>query len=379
MQYARIVIIGAGLSGLYAARLLERLGVTHVVVLEARERIGGRIAGMQAADGSGRFDLGPAWFWPDQQRALHHLVEELGLQRFAQYDQGDMLYQRAAGEVPVRMPTCASAPPSMRLIGGMNALTDALHGTLRSTRIVTGQTVERLRQAAEHIEIESADAAGAVTTWRATHVLLALPPRLAAGCIAYEPTLPAALAREWADTATWMAPHAKYVAVYDRPFWREQGLSGSARSHSGPLGEIHDASMPGGSAALFGFLGVPARTRQRLGDGVLLAHCRAQLAQLFGPQAAAPSAELIKDWSQDALTTTTADLDAGGAHGHAPAAAPAAGPWQGRLSGIASEWSPRFPGYLAGAVEAAALGVQAWQVAQQRAIAQAAGPGDAVI
>lgn len=376
MQHARIVIIGAGLSGLYAARLLERLGVDKVVLLEARERIGGRIAGMPASGGD-RFDLGPAWFWPEQQRALHQLVDELGLQRFAQYDQGDMLYQRAAGEAPVRMPTYASAPPSMRLIGGMNALTDALHGSLRSTRIVTGQQVRRLRHAADHVEVASEDAAGAVTTWRAGHVLLALPPRLATG-IAYEPALPAALAREWAATATWMAPHAKYVAVYERPFWREQGLSGSARSHSGPLGEIHDASMPGGSAALFGFLGVPARTRQRLDDETLLACCRAQLVRLFGPQAGAPLADAIKDWSQDVLTATAADLDAGGEHGQAPAAAPAAGLWQGRLSGIASEWSPRFPGYLAGAVEAAALGVQAWQAAQQRASAYAAGPGDSV-
>jgi monoamine oxidase len=366
MQHARIIIIGAGLSGLYAAHLLERLGVANVVVLEARDFIGGRIAGMQAAGGSDRFDLGPAWFWPEQQCALHQLVDGLGLQRFAQYDQGDMLYQRAAGEAPVRMRTYASAPPSMRLIGGMNALTDALHGTLRSTRIVTGQQVLRLRHAAEHVEVASADAAGAVTAWRTGHVLLALPPRLAAAGIAYEPALPAALAHEWTATATWMAPHAKYVAVYERPFWREQGLSGSARSQSGPLGEIHDASMPGGSAALFGFLAVPARTRQRLGDGLLLAHCRAQLVRLFGPQAAAPRTDAIKDWSQDALTATAADLDAGGEHCHAPAAAPAAGPWQGRLTAIASEWSPRFPGYLAGAVEAAALGVQAWQAAQQR-------------
>src|SRR3546814_5242306 len=66
---------------------------------------------------------------------------------------------------------------------------------------------------------------------------------------------------QWRETATCMAPHAKYVAIYDAPFWREQGLSGEVRSARGPMGEIHDASMPGGSAALFGFLGVPARTR----------------------------------------------------------------------------------------------------------------------
>ncbi|AHV94494.1 FAD-dependent oxidoreductase [Bordetella holmesii] len=78
---ARIVIVGAGLSGLYAAYLLARQGVTDYVVLEAREAPGGRIA---SADASGqvvshgaaqassvdRFDLGPAWFWPGYQREL---------------------------------------------------------------------------------------------------------------------------------------------------------------------------------------------------------------------------------------------------------------------------------------------------------------------
>jgi monoamine oxidase len=52
----------------------------------------------------------------------------------------------------------------------------------------------------------------------------------------------------------------------DKPFWREQALSGSARSSIGPMGEIHDVSMPGGHAALFGFLGVPARVRGKAGS-----------------------------------------------------------------------------------------------------------------
>lgn len=97
-----------------------------------------------------------------------------------------------------------------------------------------------------------------------------------------------------------MAPHAKYLAVYDKPFWREQGLSGEARSARGPMGEIYDASIPGGSAALFGFLGVPAAVRRSVPEEALLSHCRAQFARLFGPQAATPQAEFIKDWAQDA-------------------------------------------------------------------------------
>jgi monoamine oxidase len=117
--------------------------------------------------------------------------------------------------------------------------------------------------------------AGKPPVWHVEQVLLALPPRLAATGLQFEPSLPAELARRWRATPTWMAPHAKYLAVYDTPFWRERGLSGSARSSAGPMGEIHDVSMPGGHAALFGFLGVPVRVRRQFIDEVLRAHCRA--------------------------------------------------------------------------------------------------------
>lgn len=230
---------------------------------------------------------------------------------------------------------------------------------LDPTRIITGQQVRHLRATDWHIELDSTDAAGRTTTWRTEQVLLALPPRLAEDSIAFTPALSPALAQQWRDTATWMAPHAKYVAIYNAPFWRGQGLSGEARSVRGPLGEIHDASMPGGSAALFGFLGMPARVRKSVSEDQLRSLCRAQLSRMFGPEAAIPKAEFIKDWAQDPYTATAADLDGAGLHVEAPAATAASGPWHGRLNGIASEWSPQFPGYIAGAIEAASLGVQA--------------------
>src|SRR5690606_16915126 len=90
----------------------------------------------------------------------------------------------------------------------------------------------------------------------------------------------------------------------------------------------------------------------------LRTHCRAQLARLFGSDAATPLVDFIKDWSQDSFTATTADTTVPGHHTQAPTATPHAGPWHGRITGIASEWSPQFPGYLAGAIEAASLGIE---------------------
>jgi monoamine oxidase len=370
MHAARIAIAGAGLSGLYAAFLLEQQGIRDYVLIEARDAPGGRIASAfasghpgretsAAADRVGRFDLGPTWFWPDYQRQLDRLVHEMGLERFAQYETGDMMVERSLNEPPMRMPGYVNSPASMRLASGMGALIDALGRSLDATRIITGQAVRHLRRTGLHVELDSEDAAGCVTTWRAEHVLLALPPRLAERSIEFSPALPPGLSGQWRATATWMASHAKYLALYDAPFWREQGLSGEGRSALGPLAEIHDATLPAGSGALFGFFGLPARVRRNLPHDVLRTHCRAQLTRLFGPRAATPRIDIIKDWAQDCYTATADDLESQVHHPEPPAATVPDGAWRGRLTGIASEWSPQFPGYLAGAIEAASLGVRA--------------------
>lgn len=379
MQAADIVVIGGGVSGLYAAWRLQQQGITDWRLIEARDTLGGRILSVpvsapgvaqapQAGSATNRtncFDLGPSWFWPGYQQQLDQLVQQLGLERFEQYETGDMVVERSPHSPPVRMRGYVNSPPSMRLVGGMGSLIDALHQCLDRTRIVTGQSVRRMRCTEAHVELDAEDASGQTTTWRTGQVLLAMPPRLAVERIEFTPALPPSLAQAWQATATWMAPHAKYFAIYERPFWREQGLSGEARSACGPLGEIHDASIPGGSAALFGFFGLPASLRQSVTEEVLRSHCRAQLARLFGPEAAHPRAELFKDWSVDPYTATETDVGNAGQHLEAPAMRASTGFWAGRLVGIGSEWSPQFPGYVAGAIEAASLGLETLHARRQ--------------
>lgn len=364
MQTARVAIVGGGLSGLYAASLLERKGIKDYVLLEARDAVGGRIASAvlqtgSAPEGIDRFDLGPTWFWPGYQPKLDRLVDDLGLQRFEQFEVGDMMVERSSHGPPMRMRGYLTSPVSMRLVGGMGALIDALRHRVDAERIHVGQAVRRLRATAGHVELDCEDDSARSSTWRVDHVFLATPPRLVEESLDFTPPLPSALARQWRATPTWMASHAKYVAIYDAAFWREQGLSGEGRSAQGPLGEIHDASMPGGRAALFGFLGVPARVRRGVPEDVLRAHCRAQLVRLFGPRAATPMAEALKDWALERYTASADDLDDAGHHPDAPPATAASDPWSGRLTGIASEWSRQFPGYVAGAIDAATSGVEA--------------------
>lgn len=363
---ARIAIVGGGLAGLYAAYLLEQRGITDYMLLEARPALGGRVQSLspqgpnstESTTATNRFDLGATWFWPSLQIELDQLIEELGLKRFVQFETGNMMLERSPNEQPMQTFGYSNSPPAVRLVGGMETLVETLHRCLKARRIVVGQTVHAVRVEGEHVDVVSRDARGTVSTVQADYVLLAVPPRLTHANINFSPPLPAPIAYKWQHTATWMAPHAKYVAVYDTPFWREAGLSGEARSARGPLGEIHDASMPDGSAALFGFFAVPAAVRRGVSEEVLIGHCRAQFARLFGPQAAFPKAEFIKDWALDDLTATATDQEAAGGHASPPPATIPEGEWQGRLVGIGSEWSPQFPGYVAGAIEAARLGVQ---------------------
>ncbi|SDD99988.1 flavin monoamine oxidase family protein [Aquimonas voraii] len=360
MNRARVVIVGAGLAGLYAAWRLQRAGIEDYVVLEARERVGGRILSLHSredAPAASRVDLGPTWFWPAHQPDLAALVRPLGVPVFEQHHAGDVLVERAPGRPAQRYAGSIGMAGSMRLAGGMAALVDALRERIDPARLHLGARVRRIEAQDPALELAVEWADGGVDAWRAEHALLALPPRLAARCIDFKPALPAGLLASWRATPTWMAPHAKYIAVFDAPFWREQGLCGTAQSALGPMAEIHDASLPGGDAALFGFLGVPARARREAPEAALRAACRGQLTRLFGEPAARPVAEFFKDWAADPLTADAADLDGAAHHAEAPESMARGLPWASRLIGIGSEWSVSFPGYLAGAVEAAETAV----------------------
>ncbi|MGX7741755.1 flavin monoamine oxidase family protein [Rhodopseudomonas parapalustris] len=348
-----VAIVGGGLSGLYAARLLHAAGIDFQL-LEARDRFGGRIlslnsAGRPSADG---FDLGPSWFWPGMQPAMAALARELRLAVFPQHSEGDVLFERMSREPIHRFRPMRQEPDSMRFAGGTGALIDALVTALPPERLHLGAPVTKLTLMHDGMALTVSRTDASVEDLIAGHLILALPPRLLARTIAFDPPIEPSTVSLWQGTATWMAPHAKFFAIYDRPFWRDAGLSGTAQSMVGPLVEIHDATTASATAALFGFLGVGVDQRSSIGEDALAHSCLAQLGRLFGPEAARPRATLFKDWAADPLTATEADR-VGGAH-PAPSQMPwITGAWADRLSLGGSETSAHEPGYLAGAVDAA--------------------------
>src|SRR3954452_22856546 len=86
---ADVAIVGGGLAGLTAARNLVKAGHS-VVVLEARERVGGRTLNHKLADGQ-VLETGGEFVGPTQTRVLA-LAKSLGIGTFKTYNTGDNVY-----------------------------------------------------------------------------------------------------------------------------------------------------------------------------------------------------------------------------------------------------------------------------------------------
>ena len=90
-----VVIVGAGAAGTTAANELKKAGLS-VVVLEARDRVGGRLW-TDVVDGA-MLEIGGQWVSPDQD-ALKETLAELGLETYSRYREGDSVYIGRDGEL----------------------------------------------------------------------------------------------------------------------------------------------------------------------------------------------------------------------------------------------------------------------------------------
>ncbi|GAB43024.1 putative flavin-containing amine oxidase, partial [Gordonia terrae NBRC 100016] len=86
-----VVVIGAGISGLTAARRLTQAG-RSVAVIEAGDRVGGRTMNLHVTDGV-ITEGGGQWVGPGQDRVLA-LIDELGLATFKTFIDGKSIYHR---------------------------------------------------------------------------------------------------------------------------------------------------------------------------------------------------------------------------------------------------------------------------------------------
>jgi monoamine oxidase len=337
-----VIVVGAGVSGLAAA---DQLGSElHVIVLEASRRVGGRL---RSVDG---LDLGASWFWPGEHRVAT-LVDELKIPTHPQHLPGDALYDTSDGVV--RLDGNPIDVTSSRFSNGADDLTDALHRRFAQrtgSALLLDSHVHTVEwsEARDRPLVVTATVAGVAREVSADHVVIAVPPALAASTIEFKPSLPDEIADLAMRTPVWMGTTTKTVARYSSPFWRDDGLSGSAVSQLGPLHEIHDLSGPGGQpAALFGFAPTTARSGAVDETAVL-----AQLVRLFGPPAADPLDLHLADWRREPLTTPVgvADLTDYSTYGDPRFHRPSFG---GRLHWSSTETSAVAPGHIEGALAAA--------------------------
>ena len=347
-----VVIIGAGIAGLAAARDLVATG-SSVVVHEARDRVGGRLLSL---DDGAVVDLGATWFWPNEP-AVHALIEELDVPAFQQALDGDALFEPDSTGVR-RIAGNPIAVLSSRFTAGAQSLALRLADRLPAGTVHLADAVVRVVVADDGVSVQSASG---VTT--ACHVIVALPPALAVDTITFDPSLDERVRSVAALTAVWMGGVVKAVATFDEPFWRRTGLAGSAVSYAGPFRELHDHSGPVGSpGALFGF--APAeqfagQSPQQIGDAF-----GDQLSRLFGAAAAAPRSLHILDWSRERYTSPASPSPHATTrtYGHAVFQEPVAG----RLHWASTETSAEYAGHIEGALRAGASAARATRTSPAR-------------
>lgn len=298
-----VAVIGAGIGGLTAARTLAKAGV-DVTVIEARDRVGGRALSVSA--GKGALDLGPAWIWPGAQPQVQALIQESGLEVLEQYESGDFLFETTEGIQRGFYP--ARYGDARRFRRGVQAFAEALAADVPAGNLHLGDPAVGL-EVNDRVTVDLSS--GGVI--RADALVIAVPGPVAAELV-ITPPLPLDLKQAMQRWPTWMAAQAKVLLVYDKPFWREAGLSGSCISHAGPLFEIADQSDPELELyALFGFMQWSAEYRNEhrheLRSSVLQ-----QVERLFGQPATNPIDFHYQDWSLEGFTTTDADRVAPSGH-----------------------------------------------------------------
>lgn len=231
-----------------------------------------------------------------------------------------------------------------RIVGGSQRICEELAQRLDDA-VQLSQPVRLLRQSDSAVELITDQG-----SHRAARVIFALPPTQLLR-LTQEPPLPG-----WRDQLLQRLPQGaviKCMALYERPFWRERGLSGQATSEVGPVRLTFDNSVPGSSkGVLLGFIeGDEARQWSSRDAAERQAQVLECFARYYGEQALKPLEYVDKCWADEAFARGCyAALFPPGAWSNG--AARLREPY-GRVHLAGTETATRWMGYFDGAVQAA--------------------------
>ncbi|MGG7465415.1 flavin monoamine oxidase family protein [Plantibacter sp. YIM 135347] len=439
-----VVIIGAGASGLTAATKLRAAGLS-VAVLEARDRVGGRLW-TDHIDGA-MLELGGQWVSPDQ-TALIDTLAELGLDTYSRYREGDSVYINADGDItrftgdifPVEASTQREMERLIDLLDGLVAevgvqepwshprakeldsiswsawlaeQTDdieardnialfiaeamltkpshsfsALQALLMAasagsfTHLVDADFIldKRVVGGLQQVPIKLAEALGDDVhlnspvrrlewsdegvsaeadgiTVNAKYVIVAVPPNLYTR-IDYQPPLPRLSHQMHQHMSLGLV--IKVHAVYETPFWREAGLSGTAFSPYEIVHEAYDNTNhedPRGT--LVGFVSdLKADAVFKLSAEERRERILTSLSHYYGEQALSPVVYYESDWGSEEWTrgAYAASFDLGGLSRYGAMQTTPVGPIYWSTSDLAAEGYQHVDGAIRiGAATAAAI------------------------
>jgi monoamine oxidase len=229
-----------------------------------------------------------------------------------------------------------------RFVGGSQRIAEKIAHGLGRRRLVLGTPARRIVQGRSGVRVETDHG-----TFHGKRVIVAVPPTLA-GRIDYEPILPAD--RDQLTQRLGQGALTKVAAVYDRSFWRDKGLNGTALSTSGYVSATFDDSPPDGRpGVVFGFVGGDkSRDYARLSTAERRAQVLREYADFFGAEALKPRAFFDTAWTGEQWTRGCPVGIAGPgtllAYGHALR------PAQGRIHWAGTETATYWNGYMDGAV-----------------------------
>lgn len=205
------------------------------------------------------------------------------------------LFYLASGGGLHRMMTTIGGAQDARVLGGTHQISERLAQRLGDA-VNLDEEVLAIRYGSDGVEVETIH-----RTIRAKRVLVTLPPLLA-GRLRYDPPLPANR-----DALTSQMPAGnviKFQVMFQTPFWRHEGLSGTVLSLDHDVSLVYDNCVPDSAdGILVAFVeGHHAKAFHELGKDERARRVLANLVEFFGPRAAEPVELLQRSWSEEPFT-----------------------------------------------------------------------------